>query len=133
MDIDMRKVRRAYKTQRRQAAMRGIAWGFTFESWLAWWGDDLARRGPMADELCMQRIADRGPYSPENTIKGRPARNVLTVAHRKRHEAALLAVARLEQERDRCIAEPEDTQDDDEAELQSMLGIANSHDSYVGV
>lgn len=55
--------------------MRGIAWEFTFETWLAWWGDDLDRRGNLRGELSMQRFADAGPYSPDNTRKGTPLDN----------------------------------------------------------
>lgn len=58
-----------YRAQMDMAAKRGIVWQFTFESWLTWWGDDLGRRGPGADELNMARYGDAGPYSPANCYK----------------------------------------------------------------
>jgi hypothetical protein len=59
-----------YKNQMDRAAQRGIAWQFTFETWLAWWGDDLPNRGGWtADGLCMARLGDVGPYSPDNCYK----------------------------------------------------------------
>lgn len=132
-DPARRAAKRKYSEQRRRAGKRGIKWLFTFDTWLQWWGDDLQNRGSNAWQLTMQRIGDIGPYSPENTIKGRPKRNSLTWAHRIHRTTALLAAARLEQERDTCVAECRDDRDEDDEELDAMLGIANSRDKYIGV
>jgi hypothetical protein len=64
-----RTPRGKYTDQRQAAKQRGIPWKFTFESWLEWWGEDLSRRGTRRDDLCMARIGDVGPYSPENCVK----------------------------------------------------------------
>ena len=58
-----------YCGQKSMAKKRGIAWEFTFESWLAWWGDDYALRGQGRGKLCCARLGDVGPYSPENCKK----------------------------------------------------------------
>ena len=58
-----------YVTQRCRAKARNIGWLFTFESWIAWWGTDYAKRGLRTDQLCMCRRGDTGPYSPENCYK----------------------------------------------------------------
>jgi hypothetical protein len=70
----------AYSTQRNNALARGIEWELTFEEWLAWWGDDLVRRGSGHDKLQMQRIADSGSYSLGNIRKGYPKDNARTAA-----------------------------------------------------
>ena len=69
---------RLYKSQKANAAKRGIEWKFTFEEWLAFWGDDLHKRGRGHDRLCMMRFSDSGPYSPENTRKGYARDNMRT-------------------------------------------------------
>jgi len=58
-----------YCGQKSMAKKRGIAWEFTFESWLAWWGDDYALRGQGRGKLCCARFGDLGPYSPDNCKK----------------------------------------------------------------
>jgi len=78
MRLDITWAQRAYGAQKTQSIKRGIGWQFTFEEWLLWWGDDLMRRGTSRHSLQMQRIADSGPYSPSNTVKGMPARNQMT-------------------------------------------------------
>jgi hypothetical protein len=49
--------------------VRGIEWQFTYESWVAWWGDDIDRRGPNSGQLVMSRHGDTGPYHPDNVSK----------------------------------------------------------------
>lgn len=85
------QARRAFISQRANAAKRGIGWEFTFEEWLLWWGDDLAYRGRGSGALQMQRLADSGPYRPDNVKKGRPGKNRLThkILVRNRKVAAL--------------------------------------------
>jgi hypothetical protein len=60
-----------YRAQRHQAIKRGIEWHFTFEGWVAWWVEKLGpkwaeKRGRKADEYCMARKGDKGPYAPWN-------------------------------------------------------------------
>lgn len=73
--MNLAKIRQAYHSQKSHAAFRGIEWQFTYETWLVWWGDDLARRGVHSLDLQMQRIADSGPYHPDNVRKGTPQTN----------------------------------------------------------
>ena len=56
-------------TQRTGARNRGIEWYFTFEEWMAWWGDDIANRGNRSGQLVMARYKDQGPYHPDNVRK----------------------------------------------------------------
>ena len=58
--------RGAYSTAKSKAKQRGIAWEFTFESWMECWGDQFTQRGEGGDALCMARHGDTGPYSPDN-------------------------------------------------------------------
>ena len=70
MLMDMKKIKGAYYSQKHTAInKRNIAWEFTFETWLAWWGDDIQNRGRGLGKLVQARIGDTGPYSPENCIK----------------------------------------------------------------
>ncbi|ANA49474.1 hypothetical protein BI049_gp259 [Salmonella phage vB_SnwM_CGG4-1] len=57
-----------YENQRRKANARNIEWLFTYESWLNWWisTGKLEKRGNKAQQYCMCRIGDSGPYSIEN-------------------------------------------------------------------
>ena len=68
--------RQKYGNAMRSAQQRGIEWQFTFESWMEWWGDDFILRGPKADDLCMARNGDQGPYHPSNVQKKTNAENV---------------------------------------------------------
>ena len=58
-----------YQCQKNTAIIRNIEWHFTFESWLAWWGDDIVNRGRNHGQLVMARIGDLGPYHPSNVRK----------------------------------------------------------------
>lgn len=57
---------KAYRVQRGNARRRGIVWGFTFASWLEFWGESLPLRGRGRDGLVMCRYGDAGPYCPDN-------------------------------------------------------------------
>jgi len=59
----------AYMKQKHHAKTRDIDFLFTYEEWLAWWGDDYNMRGTTADELCMARLNDTGSYEPSNVYK----------------------------------------------------------------
>ena len=73
-----------YCGQKSMAKKRGIAWEFTFQSWLAWWGKDYALRGQGRGKLCCARLGDVGPYSPENCIKLTHEQNAKQVDYTKR-------------------------------------------------
>ena len=65
----MNILKQKFITQRTGARNRNIEWHFTFESWLAWWGDDIANRGNRSGQLVMARLGDQGPYHPDNVKK----------------------------------------------------------------
>ena len=71
------KKRHAYTVQRIGAKRRGIDWQFTYEEWLAWWGDDFDKRGIRKGELCMARYNDVGAYHPNNVRKATHEENVI--------------------------------------------------------
>jgi hypothetical protein len=73
-----------YNSQKSKAKIRGIKWEFTFETWCEWWGDDYFNRGTGTSNLVMQRKEDKGPYSPENVIKGPPIQNLRTSGRMRR-------------------------------------------------
>ena len=58
-----------YNIQKHHAGKRGIDWQFTYEEWLAWWGDDIVNRGRNKGQLVMARNGDTGPYHPDNCVK----------------------------------------------------------------
>lgn len=66
-----------YERQRYNAHYRGIAWEFTYKTWLQWWADTgkLSQRGRKSKEYCMCRIGDKGPYSPSNVFCATNAEN----------------------------------------------------------
>lgn len=65
-----------YLNQSYEAAKRGIEWQFTYESWVAWWGDDYKYRGKGKGKLQMCRYNDTGPYSPSNCYKATHEQNL---------------------------------------------------------
>lgn len=58
-----------FNIQKYHAHKRGIEWQLTFEEWLAWWGDDITKRGRKSGQLVMARIGDVGPYALSNIKK----------------------------------------------------------------
>lgn len=74
----LKKYRRLYRYQVSGARRRRIAWQFTFEQWLAWWGDDIHQRGGGNDmnSLVMCRRGDCGPYHPDNVYKATRRENL---------------------------------------------------------
>jgi len=62
-------MKQKYNTQKAGAKVRNIEWHFTYESWLAWWGDDIVNRGNKSGQLVMARKNDNGPYHPDNVEK----------------------------------------------------------------
>lgn len=85
--------KRAYASQKAGAARRGIEWQLTFEQWLDWWGDDIARRGTGSGQLQMQRFADSGPYALGNIRKGVPKNNRETASAVMRNKRSAKAAA----------------------------------------
>ena len=72
----MTPIERQYYNQRYAAInRRNIEWHFTYESWLAWWGDDIVNHGPGKDQLVMARHGDIGPYHPDNVRKATNSEN----------------------------------------------------------
>lgn len=51
------------------AKERNIDWQFTYDTWEAWWGEDIAKRGPYKGQLVMARNGDVGAYHPDNVHK----------------------------------------------------------------
>jgi hypothetical protein len=64
-----------YHVQKTYAKNRGIGWHFTFEEWVAWWGEDIDKRGNTKDSLVMARTGDIGPYHPDNVRKATLSEN----------------------------------------------------------
>ena len=58
-----------FVSQRERAKQRGVEWRLSFEEWLAWWGDDISKRGKEPHELCMSRKGDTGAYALGNIEK----------------------------------------------------------------
>ena len=57
-----------YKTQMKNAEIRGIPWEFTFDTWWKLWEESgkWDQRGRGSDQYQMCRTGDTGPYSPSN-------------------------------------------------------------------
>lgn len=81
---DEKRYKQQYNRQKASAKLRGIEWQFTFETWLAFWGEDIDKRGAGHDRLCMQRFADQGPYHPDNCKKDYAKENARTAGVLKR-------------------------------------------------
>ena len=96
-----------YGVQKTSARNRGIAWHFTYESWIAWWGNDIVNRGRQSGQLVMARNGDSGPYAPGNVHKTTCGGNILeaklgrslTLAHRARMSATKKTSAANEKRR----------------------------------
>ena len=58
-----------YANAKRCAKDRNIDWQFTYDTWEAWWGEDITKRGPYKGQLVMARHNDVGPYHPNNVKK----------------------------------------------------------------
>ena len=64
-----------YDNANQCAKIRNIDWQFTYDEWVAWWGDDIHRRGPYKHQLVMARNGDQGPYHPDNVHKKTASEN----------------------------------------------------------
>jgi hypothetical protein len=68
--MNIKHIKKSYAIQRNNAKQRGIAWEFTFDSWLKKWEDSgkLSLRGNTKEKpYVMCRYGDVGPYSYDNT------------------------------------------------------------------
>jgi len=52
--------------QRNQAKFRGESWQLDFETWKDIWGGDWHNKGRAADNYCMTRRDDQGPWTADN-------------------------------------------------------------------
>jgi hypothetical protein len=131
--MDIRKAKAAFSRQKSGAALRGIGWELTFDQWLAWWGDDLDRRGQGHEQLQMQRLADTGPYRLDNVRKGNPRHNAKTyslmVQKRNAEQARILKEALLDAAMHMPSVESKDELDDDQKFWRS-LGYAKTSIKY---
>lgn len=75
----------SYFEQKRNAAVRGIGWEFTFSTWVAVWhaSGHMSERGRGVSRYVMARHGDVGPYSPSNVYITTAVENVLDY-HRAR-------------------------------------------------
>lgn len=62
----LRDPKHAFQTQHNGAKEREIAWEITFDEWWAIWKDHFHMRGRGANDLCMARQGDTGPYKVGN-------------------------------------------------------------------
>lgn len=85
----------------RSAQQRGIEWHFTFETWMAWWGDDFHLRGPLSNDLCMARHGDQGPYHPDNVRKATNSENVREMRFRVGGNGGRISFAHSEETKER--------------------------------
>lgn len=127
--MDVKKALRAYRQQEVNAKVRGIEWQFTFKTWVDWWGDDIEKRGRGAFDLQMQRVADRGPYHPENVRKGTPRMNAATKGRMQRLRKSLEGRDRLQAEINAADPVPSKEyveRSEDELELHRMFAPKSS-------
>ncbi len=75
MTPELKHKHHRYMKHRRSAKWRGIAFLFTFEEWVEWWGEDWEKRGNGPNDLVMARVGDTGPYHPSNVRKLTMAEN----------------------------------------------------------
>src|SRR5258706_5991069 len=66
-----RNANRLFWDQRRNAAVRDIAFKFTFSIWVKWWKDNLGenwmqKRGRKRGQYVMARLNDKGVYQIDN-------------------------------------------------------------------
>ena len=70
-------IKQRYQIQKGCAKRRGIDFEFTYEQWIAWWGDDIVNRGRGAGKLVMARFNDSGAYHPDNVRKATQEENAI--------------------------------------------------------
>ena len=64
----MQKDKLKYGNAKRHALERGVEWHLSFQEWYDWWQatGHYHERGPRANQYCMARIGDVGPYALDN-------------------------------------------------------------------
>jgi hypothetical protein len=85
----MTNLENKFKSQRNGAAARGIDWQFTYDEWVAWWGDDIKYRGNTKNNLVMARYGDTGPYHPDNVYKAKMYENTAEWSNSDRFKAMM--------------------------------------------
>lgn len=81
----------AYNSQKQGAKKRGIAWDFTFDTWLDWWAatGKFELRGKHRGSYQMCRQGDTGPYAVNNVYCDTVSENsALPTRGKARPEAA---------------------------------------------
>jgi hypothetical protein len=128
----MKQYRLAYAAQKSGARHRGIEFRLSFEEWLAFWGDDISRRGRGPANLQMQRMGDKGAYEIGNIKKGVPRENSKTAGACKRNLNGFRNAAEHQATLDRMMLEESSaaTGEDEEGEDDGFprLGYASSYD-----
>jgi len=82
----------AYNSQVQTSKLRGVEWGFTFDTWLSWWEatGKLHLRGKKKGCYQMCRFGDVGPYTPENVYCDTVSANsAIPTKGKKRPESAI--------------------------------------------
>jgi len=75
MKEEMLEYKQQFNDHYKNAKKRGIEFQFTYEEWVAWWGDDITARGNKQGQLVMARHGDIGPYHPDNVRKATQEEN----------------------------------------------------------
>lgn len=123
----MLDLKKAFLNQKGNAVQRGIEFKLTFEEWLAFWGDDIDRRGRARHDLQMQRFGDRGAYELGNIKKGTPLENARTAGLCKQARNGLAKARQHQENLDRLMGEESADPESDEDDF-SHLGYASSFD-----
>tara|TARA_R110000868_G_scaffold79428_1_gene226101 strand:+ start:240 stop:713 length:474 start_codon:yes stop_codon:yes gene_type:complete len=76
MTLTRTQLKSKYHSARYCAIERNIEWHFTYDEWIAWWGDDMSKRGNKFGQLVMARTGDIGPYHPDNVRKATCSENI---------------------------------------------------------
>lgn len=113
---NFKELKAKFASQKNGAKSRGIEWQLTFQEWLDWWGDDIARRGSGHDCLQMQRYGDQGPYAIGNIKKGHPRDNTSTWVRVQKNKKSNKAKLEHEQWLDALMNLPSKEEPDPEPE-----------------
>jgi hypothetical protein len=96
MNIDLKKAKQQFNSQRVSAKDRNIDWQFTFEEWLTFWTNSgyYHLRGRRRGEYCMSRYNDIGPYSKSNVFIQSHGDNVSQAGIGNKHGKQLKGIKR---------------------------------------
>jgi len=72
--------------QKKQAGKRNIEWKLTFDEWFKFWQESgfWEQRGQRADQYCMCRKLDQGPYNLDNIYIDTTSNNAKLVRYLNR-------------------------------------------------